>query len=222
MPTYEYQPIQDPRSTRILHLDPSPNPESTPRCTLEEVSLDSPPEYEAVSYAWGPPERTEPIDCDGKTLLVTQNCLQLLRQFRHRSETSRALWIDAICINQESMDERTHQVQLMHDVYSKAKRVLIWLGEGNEESALTFSHMSQDAQRAIPGHETVFAAELAGRLRMMKCEISYLSPLLTSTTEDTDQMHRSRPPSAYECRIEDHHTAMVHPHVDTSRACPEH
>jgi hypothetical protein len=43
------------------------------------------------------------------------------------------LWIDAICINQEDITERGHQVQLMGRVCSKATRVLVWLGEASEE-----------------------------------------------------------------------------------------
>ncbi|KAM7185851.1 Heterokaryon incompatibility protein (HET) domain containing protein [Naviculisporaceae sp. PSN 640] len=170
MSTYEYQPIQDPRSIRVLHLEPSADHESTPRYILKEVSLDSSLEYEAVSYTWGPPERTETINSEGKTLLVTKNCMQLLQHFGGKAHTNgipRTLWIDAICINQESADERTRQVQLMGDVYGKAKRVLIWLGEGDEESASTFSYISEYAQSAIPGRELVYIEQLALRLRIM-------------------------------------------------------
>lgn len=42
------------------------------------------------------------------------------------------MWIDALCINQEDLDERSHQVLLMKDVFSLAWRVVIWLGEDDE------------------------------------------------------------------------------------------
>ncbi|KAF2764582.1 hypothetical protein EJ03DRAFT_262424, partial [Teratosphaeria nubilosa] len=37
--------------------------------------------------------------------------------------------IDAICINQLHLAERGHQARLMKDVYSLARRVVVWLGE---------------------------------------------------------------------------------------------
>jgi hypothetical protein len=41
---------------------------------------------------------------------------------------SRLVWIDAICINQEDLEERSSQVQLMRDLYQRSARVLVWLG----------------------------------------------------------------------------------------------
>jgi len=38
------------------------------------------------------------------------------------------LWIDALCIDQENVTERSHQVNLMGTIYKSAKRVLVWLG----------------------------------------------------------------------------------------------
>ena len=46
----------------------------------------------------------------------------------------RYIWIDAICINQADLEERSQQVKLMGVVYRMAKRVLVWLGH---EDALT-------------------------------------------------------------------------------------
>jgi hypothetical protein len=37
-------------------------------------------------------------------------------------------WVDAICINQNDMNERTEQVYRMGDIYSMASRVWIWMG----------------------------------------------------------------------------------------------
>jgi hypothetical protein len=47
---------------------------------------------------------------------------------------TRTLWVDAICINQKSLEERNKQVVLMGDIYKCAQRVLIWLGEASEAS----------------------------------------------------------------------------------------
>lgn len=68
------------------------------------------------------------------------------------------LWIDAICINQSSMEERGHQVQLMGDVYSKAQRTWIWLGESTPESDYMMDlfkeyHDLLETCRRYPGHQ---------------------------------------------------------------------
>src|SRR5690349_15461535 len=69
------------------------------------------------------------VICDWKTILVTRNLVEALRMFR-RQQIPRALWADAICINQKDLEERSSQVQLMTRIYSEASAVLIWLGYG--------------------------------------------------------------------------------------------
>jgi hypothetical protein len=52
------------------------------------------------------------------------------------------IWADAICMNQDDPLERNHQIKLMTRIYSKAKRVLVWLGpdpEGHGEKAFRLS-----------------------------------------------------------------------------------
>jgi hypothetical protein len=44
------------------------------------------------------------------------------------SDLGAEFWIDAICIDQGSSSERTHQVAQMSMVYSRAYRVITWLG----------------------------------------------------------------------------------------------
>jgi hypothetical protein len=71
---------------------------------------------------------------------VTANCIAAMRRLRHKKKR-RILWIDAICIDQSSMDERNQQVELMGDVYSKARRVILWLGEESTFSDFTISFL---------------------------------------------------------------------------------
>jgi hypothetical protein len=44
------------------------------------------------------------------------------------------MWIDAICINQDNREEKEHQIPLMAEIYSKALRVVVWLGEAEDDS----------------------------------------------------------------------------------------
>jgi hypothetical protein len=73
-------------------------------------------DYEALSYVWGSKTGDRLLYYEGKVVLTTQNCEEALRSLR-RSSTARALWIDAICIDQTNLLERNAQVDLMGDVY---------------------------------------------------------------------------------------------------------
>jgi hypothetical protein len=148
MALYQYQPLKDARSIRVLKLAPSHDPTFVPRCALEEVSLDCPPKYQALSYTWGSGGLCKNICCDGKAMRVTENCKDILFQLRSKTETV-VLWVDAICINQELIAERIHQVQLMGDVYKKAERVLVWLGKETEDSRLAFEILTSIPE--LPG-----------------------------------------------------------------------
>jgi hypothetical protein len=44
------------------------------------------------------------------------------------------LWVDAICINQDDLDERGRQVRRMREIYSTAWTVVAWLGEEHNQS----------------------------------------------------------------------------------------
>jgi hypothetical protein len=70
-----------------------------------------------------------------KTLSVTQNLSTALRYLR-RTGTKRVIWIDAICINQDDIQERTREVARMGFIYIKARQVIVWLGSSTENSDL--------------------------------------------------------------------------------------
>lgn len=97
--------------------------------------------YESVSYFWGDHLHTKNIRLNGKHFQVTSNLESALRHLRHEEQgRHRRLWVDAICINQADIQERSQQVGQMFDIYNRAKQVIVWLGDGNPDSnkALTF------------------------------------------------------------------------------------
>ena len=55
---------------------------------------------------------------------VTVNCEHALRQLRD-PYTERHLWVDAICINQGDINERSHQVGIMDQIFSTANCVIM-------------------------------------------------------------------------------------------------
>ncbi|KAH8749956.1 heterokaryon incompatibility protein-domain-containing protein [Hyaloscypha sp. PMI_1271] len=120
---------------RLLELQPAEQLSEPIRCRLIKAVLSNLPPYEALSYVWGDPNETFPIEVNRRSFHVTTNLLAGLKHIR-RQRSSVWLWIDAICINQHNIPERNHQVQLMRQIYMKAKQTLIWLGKGYEDSDL--------------------------------------------------------------------------------------
>jgi hypothetical protein len=86
--------------------------------------------YEAISYCWGDPNRTAKIQLNRKTVSAPASSAAALRCVR-RPDRNRVVWIDALCINQSDLDERSQQVTMMADIYSKSTGNLIYLGEVN-------------------------------------------------------------------------------------------
>jgi hypothetical protein len=88
-------------------------------CKLKHVSLSKCPAYEALSYTWGDPTQTLPISLNGAPCPITRNLESALRHLRRR-ESLRILWVDAVCINQLSIDERSSEVMRMKSIYKQA------------------------------------------------------------------------------------------------------
>ncbi|POS73835.1 hypothetical protein DHEL01_v207766 [Diaporthe helianthi] len=49
-----------------------------------------------------------------------------------KGSASGFFWIDALCINQADLDERSAQVQIMPQIYTKASCVIVWLGDDSQ------------------------------------------------------------------------------------------
>lgn len=108
----------------------------TPRlieCEIRHFNFETHPPYRAVSYTWGDPDTTIAIILNGYQYHVRDNLWQFLDVARDKFE-NKWLWIDALCIDQENVGERNHQVQLMRDIFSGALKVVSWLGSAAEES----------------------------------------------------------------------------------------
>ena len=136
--SYKHDPLPEGRFIRLLHLHPARNLKTPLRCSVTTVALEeigSPAyKYEALSYVWGSPvgDRSLAVGADGKSLLITQNCETAMKYLRLRKET-RTLWIDSICIDQQCINEKNHQLSLMGDIYRQAWKTLIWLGPEHEK-----------------------------------------------------------------------------------------
>lgn len=135
-----YSPLADPKNIRLLKLLPSVDRSEPIKCIIEEADLSKGPEYEALSYVWGNPSPQRTVILNGRSFPVGENLEAALRQLRPcgTQQTHRTIWIDAICINQRDVQERTQQVSQMDTVYRGAARVVIWLGRESNTSARVF------------------------------------------------------------------------------------
>jgi hypothetical protein len=151
---YKHKPLQDCSSIRLLKLFPASY--GTPlRGQIAEYQRPFQTSYEALSYAWGNSGRSETIEiCDASAiepidliLPITRNLYEALQ--RLRSEEPRTFWLDAICINQDDLEEKGHQVAGMGHVYREADRVVVWLGEA-EVYPRTRALLMQDGKNRWP------------------------------------------------------------------------
>lgn len=124
---YEDIPLVDIDSFRILRVKPGCF--GTPLdCELSATTfrrLKS--HYSALSYTWDPETICVPVCVNGRMLDVPRSLVDFICTLRSPHRAMR-IWVDVICINQQSCDEKTHQVRLMSRIYSNAACTQLWLG----------------------------------------------------------------------------------------------
>ncbi|KAK5652629.1 hypothetical protein OQA88_10222 [Cercophora sp. LCS_1] len=165
--TYKYQPLASKTHIRLVQPVLAPGQEESdvgtdaPSIAFRLISCDlaTAPRFTALSYTWGdyhvtgdpanllPQPNTSPFSsathkvlCDGTPFFVRLNllfALSTLWKARAKGKTESYFWVDAICIDQDNLDERAQQVGLMTELYAKAEGVFAWLGheDGLSKSA---------------------------------------------------------------------------------------
>lgn len=126
---YEYGSIWK-REIRLLKLMRR-KPLAELSCQLVRVDLDAAPTFEAISYTWGTSKPSIDLSVYCCRLGVTPEVYKMLR-YRRSFLGEKLLWIDAVCINQQNNDEKSHRVGIMNDIFSRASRVVAWLGSPDE------------------------------------------------------------------------------------------
>lgn len=130
-------------------------------------------EYSALSYTWGPcqprdsdscgllasikaPKR---ILCNNQEVDVTENLHDFLCHWSSNYDSSTYIWIDAICIDQRNVNEQSHQVNIMGQIYTAASQVLVWLGPDDDSTSHAFalikglSSLTPEARAMLRSHE---------------------------------------------------------------------
>lgn len=127
-------------------------------------------EYSALSYVWGDPTITKPIEIEGKILNVTTNLYEALSRlltwpYGRKTPKAKWIWIDAVCINQSDVTERGHQVQQMANIYKRASRVIIWLGEADAAAERVGKRLKHGSLTESLEREHFFLEDIASFLR---------------------------------------------------------
>ena len=127
------RPLTKPtESTRIFELLPG-SVDSIISLRLHHTDLAQPRKYQCISYTWGEDPATVEILLNGHRYAIRRNLWNFIHRLRHIDE-SRYLWADAICINQDDLIEKGHQVSVIGRIFSLAVDTLVWLGKGDDDS----------------------------------------------------------------------------------------
>lgn len=169
---YKYEPLLDETSIRVLTLDPgkdydpltgtlevirlhnlnstSGSTHNANSPTAEVIGWTPDKTYEAISYVWGADVKDHIILLNGKPHQITANLSDALYQCR-QTDKSQVLWADSICIDQDTLEEKNHQVHMMGRIYASSQRTLICLGTDpdNQDHARDALGVIFDANRMI-------------------------------------------------------------------------
>ncbi|KAK4551994.1 hypothetical protein LTR86_010786 [Recurvomyces mirabilis] len=162
--------------------------ESEVNCSLRHVWLagSMTPTYETVSYVWGSSVPEATIRVDGHDTKVTASAERVIRRFR-LPDKDRVLWIDAICINQTDIGERSQQVAMMQDIYSNTTHNLVWLGEDDGSAA--------SAKRSVSAIADLLGRDEHGLRQLYLQSYGGSIPVYLTTSGSSEGQFQQRPKS---------------------------
>jgi hypothetical protein len=157
---YQYKQLE-PSEFRLVEIRPARM--ATVKCLIKHFSVDEPPSYVAISYAWGDAGDTRNIQVQGASIGISVSLYGALEALRQKT-VAVLVWVDALCIDQQNQDERTQQVQLMAHIYTKAKSIAIWLGPEADDSSLAIDFLIAMADKySFPDEVSSLISVVVGR-----------------------------------------------------------
>jgi hypothetical protein len=145
---FTYEPLPDDNHIRLATIQSSPQGKPVLRVLLFKAPIALAKDFVALSYCWGDQNEKVPIICNGKKFEITANLHAALTRITADSKDGLlCVWADALCINQEDVDERSSHITLMGRIYSSAKEVVIWLGAEEDDTTLAFDTLKDFAHR---------------------------------------------------------------------------
>lgn len=152
---YTYETLPGLKHVRLLKVDHGATSDSLVfefvTAPLDEVRN----QFVAISYCWGKAKRDRFLVLRGGVVVpITANVESLIAQI-FAGHDRELIWIDAVCINQDDIAERSAQVQIMKDIYDAARRVSVWLGapEGDLFEAAKTQRLWINGWHKISGKE---------------------------------------------------------------------
>ncbi|KAK5715462.1 hypothetical protein LTR15_010106 [Elasticomyces elasticus] len=125
---FYYPPLTNPsKQIRLLKLKPVRGGPDGISVSLSTWDLDTAPAYVAISYTWGSESSTHRIRVNDGGFYVPENCSIALQECQRNAITS-YIWIDALCINQADVAEKSHQVAMMGTIFGQAAQTYISFG----------------------------------------------------------------------------------------------
>jgi hypothetical protein len=151
------------------------------------------PKYDALSYVWGPDAATNEIRLNGRAFYVRDNLHAFLKQAQAGGMASARsglplytpgyLWIDQICIDQNTIAEKSQQVQRMSKTFNGAQQVITWLGKASEDSNDAMEFIPKVVDHALDSgfrlEDAEKAAELEGWLDARNESVRKMTNLLS-------------------------------------------
>ena len=147
---FHYEQRLSSSQIRLLHIHPGRVDEAL-QCDIVTRDLTDEVEYTALSYVWGSDTARNHIICNGQIVEVTKSLHGALVRYRASGRTS-LLWADAHCINQYDDIEKSEQVEMMAQIYERARLVIVWLGEALSSDAAGL-HLAQKLHGVFAYHE---------------------------------------------------------------------
>jgi hypothetical protein len=167
-PSRYYQYLEIERSQiRLIYITPEnieqfiASGEQSLFITIHHASLEEVRGAVAFSYCWGDPNVKKAVFANGKLLYIPSTLWRALRrQYPQSGHSTFSLpgsreddrpgaaifWADAICINQDNVLEKNHQIPLMGAIYSQARQVLVYVNEAsNSLATLLYMQMITEA-----------------------------------------------------------------------------
>ncbi|KAI0177175.1 heterokaryon incompatibility protein-domain-containing protein [Pestalotiopsis sp. NC0098] len=136
--TFHYSPL-DAYSHEFRLLKKMRHMPDRQNYTMETHIIAEAPQFSAFSYTWGKDLPSRRIIIDSAPFYVRENLWQALEETWDDDRVYTYIWVDAICINQNSFLERNHQVDLMSNIFSASSRTIAWVGVGTADSELAMN-----------------------------------------------------------------------------------
>ena len=139
MEQYNYSSLTiENNQIRLLYLSPGVRGSPVSGWLTSRFLREDDLRYTALSYTWGSLNKPQSITIETSkvskcSLAVTTSLHEALDHIRDEADPV-VLWIDAVCIDQENIPERNHQVRLMRRIYARATNVHVWLGPATDDS----------------------------------------------------------------------------------------